>query len=295
MAEHLTTKAGQLLSLSDDERINHILSLKWIGYSAAQMVLNKLTDLMVHPKTHRMPNLLIIGETNNGKTMIAKKFCKMHPADINVGGDAAKIPVLYVQAPPKPDEGRFYNKILELLMAPFKTSDRVDKKEHQVRVLLQKVGTKLLIIDEIHHVLAGSLNQQRGFLNVIKYLGNELQIPIVGVGTKDAEVALVTEPQLANRFDRVRLPKWKLNKEFYRFLMSYEKVVPLKQPSNFHEGALSNQLHSMSEGYVGELITVINKAAIEAIRDKSEQITIKTLNKLNWIKPSGKKAEASRS
>lgn len=294
MTEHLTKKAAESLSLSDDERMINILSSKWIGYSAAQVVLNKLSDLFVHPKTHRMPNLLIIGETNNGKTMIAKKFCKMHPPDINLGGEAAKVPVLFVQAPPVPDEGRFYNNILELLVAPHKSSDRVDKKEHQVRTLLQKVGTRILMVDEIHHVLAGNMNKQRAFLNVIKYLGNELQMPIVGVGTKDAERALTTEPQLANRFERVRLPKWKLNQDFYRFLKSYEKTIPLKKPSNLHDGAMSNQLHNMSEGFVGELTTVINKAAVQAIRDGSEQITAGTLKKLNWIKPSGRKAEASK-
>ncbi len=202
-----------------------------------------------------MPNLLIIGETNNGKTMIAKKFCKMHPPDLNESGNAAKIPVLFVQAPPVPDEGRFYNNILELLMAPHKTSDRVDKKEHQVRVLLENVGTKMLIIDEIHHVVAGNLNKQKAFLNVIKYLGNELQIPIVGIGIKDAEVALSTEPQLANRFERVRLPKWKQNQDFYRFLKSFEKIIPLKKPSKLHEPSLASQLFMMSEGYVGELTT----------------------------------------
>ena len=295
MSAHLTAKAAESLKLTDDERIVRILSPKWIGYSAAQTVLNKLSDLLVHPKTHRMPNMLIIGETNNGKTMIAKKFCKMHPPDLNEGGNAAKIPVLFVQAPPVPDEGRLYNNILELLVAPHKTSDRIDKKEHQVRVLLKNVGTKMLIIDEIHHVLAGSLNKQKAFLNVIKYLGNELQIPIVGVGIKDAEVALSTEPQLSNRFERVRLPKWKLNPDFFKFLMSIERVLPLKKQSNLHETKIANKLHTMCEGFVGELTTIINKAAIQAIRDKSEKISIKTLNKLKWVAPSGRKAQSNKS
>ncbi|MCB1584579.1 MAG: transposase, partial [Xanthomonadales bacterium] len=112
--------------------------------------------------------------------------------------------------------------------------------------------------------------------------------------TKDAERALATEPQLANRFDRVRLSKWKLNQDYFRFLMSFEKIIPLKKPSCLHEPTLANKLHSMSEGFIGELTTLTNKAAIQAVRDKSEHITIKTLNKLKWIKPSGRKAEASR-
>ncbi len=42
------------------------------------------------------------------------------------------------------------------------------------------------LIDEIHNVITGPVNKQRLFLNVLKYLGNDLQIPIVGLGTKEA-------------------------------------------------------------------------------------------------------------
>lgn len=295
MSNYLTEKTKEALLFSDKERIHYILTPKWIGYPVAKNVINKLSDLLVHPKTHRMPNMLIIGETNNGKTMIAKKFFKMHPADLNEDGDSAKIPVLLVQSPPVPDEGRFYNNILKLLMAPHKTSDRIDKKEHQVRVILENVGTKMLIVDEIHHVLAGSLYKQKSFLNVIKYLGNELQIPIVGIGIKDAEVAINTEPQLANRFERVRIPKWKLDQDFVRFLMSFERLLPLKKQSNLHQSDMAHKIHLMSEGFVGELTTVINKAAIQAIKDQTEKISIKTLNKLNWVGPSERKKHSNRS
>ncbi|NAW50117.1 hypothetical protein GNY06_01505 [Elizabethkingia argentiflava] len=41
-----------------------------------------------------------------------------------------------------------------------------------------------MIIDEINHVLAGTISKQRLFLNVIKYLSNELNIPLVCSGTK---------------------------------------------------------------------------------------------------------------
>src|SRR2546423_1765777 len=70
------------------------------------------------------------------------------------------------------------------------------------------MAKRMLIIDEIHHVLAGSLLQQHNFLNTIKHLSNELQIPIVGVGTREAFNALQTDPQLANRFEPVFLPRW---------------------------------------------------------------------------------------
>jgi hypothetical protein len=40
----------------------------------------------------------------------------------------------------------------------------------------------LLVIDEVHNLLSGSRLQQRRLLNLLRWLGNELQIPLVAVG-----------------------------------------------------------------------------------------------------------------
>jgi Bacterial TniB protein len=44
----------------------------------------------------------------------------------------------------------------------------------------------MLMIDEIHNIISGSVSRQRQFLNVLKYLSNDLQIPLVTFGTQDA-------------------------------------------------------------------------------------------------------------
>jgi hypothetical protein len=62
--------------------------------------------------------------------------------------------------------------------------------------MLVTINVKMLIIDKIHHVLAGPLLKQRHFLNVIKYMGNELQIPLVAAGTHAAFNAIQIDPLL---------------------------------------------------------------------------------------------------
>lgn len=283
---HLTDRTKEKLSLSLDDRIAAIRTIRWIGYPQAQKGLEKLEDLLVYPQSHRMPNLLIEGDTNNGKTMLVRKFCEAHPPDDNIEGDAARVPVLYIQAPPVPDEGRFYNVILDKLYAPYRPAERVSSKQFQVMKILQRVGTRMLIVDEIHQILAGHLNKQRAFLNVLKYMGNELQIPIVGVGTKDARRAIQTDPQLANRFERFQLPRWRLGKTFQRLLISFERLIPLSLPSNFHEKKLASKIHVMSEGYIGEVFRLITSAAVFSVKNGQEFINIEALEKLDWCPPS---------
>lgn len=65
----------------------------------------------VYPRVTRMPNMLIVGSTNNGKSSIIERFAEQHPPDMNPEGDAAIAPVILIEAPPTPDVSDFYGRI----------------------------------------------------------------------------------------------------------------------------------------------------------------------------------------
>lgn len=292
--KHLSPRAKAALNLTVEDRVRFVREPRWIGYPRAQAILRKLEDLLTHPKVHRMPNLLVVGETNNGKTMIIQQFHRRHPPRDNSRGEGIVVPALIIQAPPVPDESRFYNAILEKLFAPYKPNERVDRKQYQVIKILGQVNLGLLIIDEIHHILAGNLNKQRHFLNVIKYLGNELEVPIVGVGTRDAFNALQTDPQLSNRFEPALLPKWRMDEDFFRLLASFEHMIPLKKPSGLTEENLAMKLLSMTEGTIGELSSLLTRAAVLAIGTGEERISHKVLDQAEWVAPSERKRQVAQ-
>ena len=138
------------------------------------------------------------------------------------------------------------------------------------------------------------MNKQRAFLNVIKYLGNELQIPIVGVGTKDAFRAIQTDPQLANRFEPAVLPLWKFDDEFLRLLKSFEMLLPLRHASKLYDTSLAATIFSMAEGHIGELSKLLAEAAVLAVLNGSERIDAKLLKEVGWIGPSDRKRQIDR-
>lgn len=290
---HLHPTIAQLLDQSDETRINKIMNDKWIGYPRAKKIMNKLEDLLQHPKTIRMPNLLIVGDTNNGKTLLVNKFFNAHKPSIKDSDEKLNTDVLYVQAPHKPDEKMFFNNLLDVLFVPYRINDRVERKQQQVIKIMGHIGVKMLIIDEIHHVLAGNANAQRSFLNLIKYLANELQIVIVAVGIKDAFNVINSDPQLANRFEPVILPKWTMDEEYQRLLASFEYTLPLKKASLLSDHVLASQIMAMSEGTIGEIATILRKAAVFAIQSGTEQITKKTLTSIDYISPSERKAKVN--
>src|ERR1700727_811130 len=100
---------------SRKDALSKLRGARFIDYPVANKVIAQLEDLVQLPKVHRMPNLLIIGETNNGKSMIINRFLKRHEPTGKLGSLPSSFPVLVVQAPNVPDEGKFYNAIMAKL------------------------------------------------------------------------------------------------------------------------------------------------------------------------------------
>lgn len=273
---------------TNEERIVATKKSKWIGYSNATNILANMTDCFNYPKTIRMPNLLIVGDSNNGKTALLNRFANSHLAYLDEN-DKVINPVLFIQAPPEPDEKRFYNTILEKLFAPTRTSEKIDSRQQRVLSLLRELEVKVLIIDEIHHVLAGSSSKQRLFLNVIKYLSNELQIPLICAGTRLAFNAIQTDAQLSNRFEPRVLNRWSNNNEYKRLLLSFEKILPLRKESNLIENSIANKILAKSDGLIGEISKILELSTILAINSGIDRITTNIIDEIDYISPENRK------
>jgi Cdc6-like AAA superfamily ATPase len=277
--------------LTPDLRIRALRESTWIGYGRAIEIRNTMEELLVHPTNHRMPNLAIIGETNNGKTMLLMNFMKRHAPNPDPTVERVTLPVVMIQTPPDPDETRLYGALLERLQAYGAAREPADAKLRRLQRILHDLKTKMIILDEFQHALAGTPIRQRKFLNGLKYLGNELEIPIVVAGTPDGLNALQTDQQIANRFEPVFLPKWRSGEEFLRLLASVEKVLDLKHPSGLTTSKLATRILEESEGTIGEIMRLMRLLAEQAIKSGVDKITEESLKdanlkKIGWRKPS---------
>lgn len=291
---HLIPSAQKTAQLPGAERIARIRADRWIGYTQAQKALAKLEDLFTHPERQRMPNLLIVGPTNNGKTMLVEKFRRQHPVTTSDDGQTEQIPILAMQMPSDPTISRFYTMLLYSLNAPSFGSRRVSDLEELSLRILRQVGLRMLVIDELHNVLAGSGPQQRQFLNLLRFLGNELRIPLVCVGTKEAYLAIRSDDQLENRFEPFSLPLWTLDDEFSSLLASFAAVLPLRRASQLHLPDIAHYILSKSEGTIGEITTLLTRSAILAVETGKECIDRKILGLVDYSSPTERRRTFER-
>jgi hypothetical protein len=127
--DHLHPGAPPAALLPAGEPLRHVRTERWIGYCRAAEAVDRLEELLGWPARQRMPNLLLIGPTNNDKSMIVEKFRRPHPPISHP--DREEIPVLVVQMPSEPSVIRFYVAVLAALGAPLRPRQRLAELDSQ--------------------------------------------------------------------------------------------------------------------------------------------------------------------
>lgn len=269
---HLDPAYRRFANLPDEERISWIRADRWIGFDQAGLALARLENLLTYPPRDRMPCLLIYGDTGMGKTKIVRKFERNHPPKFCQVTGIDKRPVVVAQVPSEPIERDLYRELLAAMGAPAMAGGTLAREKDVCRSLLRTVEAKMIILDEVNGMLAGTFRQQRIFLNAIRFLANDLRIPLVCAGTDLARQALLTDAQLAERFEAFYLKPWQNDAAFAGLLKSFERILPLHEPSDLMSAEARARIHKLTSGVTARIFRLIETAAEEAIRSGKERL-----------------------
>ncbi|MEJ8859132.1 TniB family NTP-binding protein [Variovorax robiniae] len=271
---HLQASTRAEASLDASARIRLLRRDRWIDYPRASQALLKLESLLEMPPKARMPCMVLHGDSNIGKTLIVSKFQREHPDRFDEVKGVERRDVIVMQMPATPDQHRFYSALLFELGAPHSASASLSVLERLARELLRRIAPRMLVVDEVHHLLAGTYREQRSSLNLLKFLANDLKFSIVVVGTADAPLALASDPQMISRFTPFEMPRWRESDDLRRLLGAFERVLPLRKPSDLMQRPIAQFILVASGGLTGDISRLLNEAAALAILDGSEQITL---------------------
>ena len=217
-----------------------------------------------------------------GKSMLVDKF--MADCATGTGTDRAPNPnkVLVVELSGRPTERRLFSQILDAVDAPHSPRASIVDVERGAINILRNIGVQILVIDEIHNILAGSWREQRIVLNTLRFLSNELKVSLVCFGILEARDAINGDVQLARRFDAVTLPRWTAGKEFEQLVLAIVRNLPLREPSVLTVKGLRCVLQ-LSGGVSSRIFRMLNDLAIQAIETGEERITDMSIEKYEPI------------
>ncbi len=205
---HLNPGAAALLIETDERRIRAIRARRWVLYPRAKQALERLSMLLDHPRGTRMPSVAIYGDSGMGKTMIMKRFRDQHPPRFDQKSRSLTTPVLAMEMTSRPGERRFYAELLTQLGAPQRPRADITQMEQAALRIMEAIGVQVLVIDEVHNILAGTYREQRIVLNTLRFLSNRLQVSLVCFGVNEAREAIGGDVQLARRFEQFTLSRW---------------------------------------------------------------------------------------
>lgn len=214
--EHIDDRCRRYAALSDEERIAWIKADRWIGFDQAQAALVRLNALLAYPPRDRMPCLLIYGNTGMGKAQrsCANSSGRIRPHCVSPQGVINR-PVVVAQVPSEPVERDLYRELLASLQAPALVGGTLAREKDICRSLLRTVGARMIVLDEVNGMLGRDLSAATDFPECAAVSGERPE-PLVCAGTDLARQALLTDAQLAERFEAFHLKPWKNDHAFAR-------------------------------------------------------------------------------
>jgi Cdc6-like AAA superfamily ATPase len=243
---------------------------RWIGYPAGDAGLIRLSDRFSMRARVRMPCLLIYGVSGAGKSMLLEKFKRDHAPKRPVR--QGQRPIIATQMPPVPVVRSLYGEILRTLGGNVRPTARFYELEHAAISLLTHANPRMLIIDEIQHLLSCSAREQRAALNMIKFLSNDRRMTIVAAGTHEALHVMRFDPQIASRFEQMELPVWTESEELRRFVAGYLAMLPVRKDPSVIDQRFIEYLLALTDGVTGRIIDLLRRAAIDALAHKSKSV-----------------------
>jgi hypothetical protein len=261
---------------SDAEaRVELILRDRWVNYPQGSVAIERLGELLRGARRTRMPSLLIFGEPDIGKTTILKKFMRGHDATIDEQTGRKKADVIAFEAPPEADERRLYAAILRAIGAPIPRGQVVEL-ESATYAQLERLDTRLLVIDETNNLTIGSATAQRRTLAALRRLANQLALSFAFLGTAEALNAVMSDPQVEGRSQPFKLTRLRNDADYAAIVQAVIAYLPLQRPS-LCDSSMVAAVHDLTAGSPGKTFRLLNAAAVRAIDDASEQITIDLL------------------
>lgn len=276
---HLDPSTQGQLNLPTEERAGRMLVERFITHERLVPILNHVEFLIHMPPQTRANGLVVSGKPGSGKTMLSRAIQRRYPPAPAENDKAASRPVLTINMTNAREAKTLYNRILAGFGVPDPGSYSGNDRERMVLKLCSTASLRLLIVDEIQDILTTTPRQQRIALDTIKFLMNELSLPILTLGTSAAPAAMQVDEHLNARFKYRELPLWKRDEFLTNFLDTLEKALPLRKRSYLSSPTLSADLIRLSGGVLQTIMQLVTHAAAHAVESGEDQITTKLLER----------------
>jgi DNA transposition AAA+ family ATPase len=188
-------------------------------------------------------------------------------------GKPPTVPVLYLQIPQECGAKELFSAILEHLKYQVVKGTIAEIRDRTLRVL-KGCGVEMLIIDEADRFKPKTFAEVRDIFD-------QLEIPVILVGTDRLDVVIKRDEQVYNRFRSCHRFGKLSEEEFKRTVEIWEKqILKLPVASNLSNKTMLKVLGEATGGYIGLLDMILREAGIRALKKGLSKIDLETLKEV---------------
>ena len=239
-------------------------------------------------------NFLLTGNGGTGKTTVCNAIISQlrRSSSQFIIKDNKQIPIInafYALVPNPVTIKGIASAMLNSLGAPSPSRGNAIDLTYRLGALLKEFNTKVIILDEFHHLLEKDRGKNNDVKNWVKSLINEFKVPIVLVGTPECESLIDEEFQLSRRFHyRVQLTNLNLgveNKkgELRKFVSALSKVfvdkLGLNSFPNFESYSSCLPLYLATNGNPSSVVRLFKEATLLALEGGADSVDISHIGK----------------
>lgn len=272
--EHLQPEAIRLMKLSKSDRINQLLSPRFIEHDELIPVMKWLEFESNRPSERQARGHAIYGKPGLGKSLLSKAITRRFGTSsideaVNPSQHVARIEMTGAR-----EARTIYERILKCLGVPDSDQYRGDARERMVIKISRAARLRMLVLDEFQDILNSTPRQHKIALETLKFLFNVLNLSIVAIGTNEVPHAMRADEHLASRFSFTELSMWRDGERLRRFLAAYERSLPLHFASNLSSPDMSAILTKVGDETLRSLTSLLSLAAVHAVQTGTEKINV---------------------
>lgn len=273
--DHVVASRRWLVQADFETRKNAISENTWVSYPVADRILAHVKYLTELPRSLESLCLVVHSDPGMGKSALYNKIIQQYGMASAHSNALAGMSI-------DPDHIRshknFSDGIVQSLTMGNYTSSLVPKK----RILDAVTARNLrgIVFDEFNDLLAAGARDQHSNMIRLKYFSNPpFSLVIVIMGTHECREAIASDDQFKRRYDAIQLPVWRDEQLLRAFVSAYISWFPLKKPSTIDKPSAMTYLIKESNGVLDNIVKQLKRAAIWAIIEGTESISLDILKK----------------